>query len=55
MVLVLFYAGYMYVTSSGSESRIQSAGNTVKTALVVVLMILLFLLIVYQVFQDLLA
>jgi hypothetical protein len=55
MVLVLFYAGYVYVTSSGNEGRIKMATNTVKTALVVVLMILLFMLIVYQIFQDILA
>jgi uncharacterized membrane-anchored protein len=49
------YAGYLFVTSSGNDDNISKAKGLIKTIFVVVLVILLFLLVVYQVFNDVLA
>lgn len=55
LVIALMYAGYLFVTSSGNDDNISKAKGLIKTIFVVVLVILLFLLVVYQVFNDVLA
>jgi hypothetical protein len=52
-VLALLYAGYTMLTSSGDEERTTKAKNIVKAVFVIGLLVLLFMLIIHQIFQDL--
>lgn len=51
-VVALLYAGYLYLTAWGSDDQIKKATNVIKTVFVVILMLLLFLLVVYQIVKD---
>jgi hypothetical protein len=55
LVLSIIYAGYLYVTSAGNKDNITKAQTLLKSVFIAVLLVLLFLLIVYQVFSDVLA
>ena len=54
IVLAALYAGYLMITSSWDEDRLKKAKNILKTIFVTTLVILLFLLVIYQIFVDVL-
>ncbi len=51
-VLALFYAGYLLITSSGKEDAMKKAKSIIVNIFIIALVIFLFLLIVYQVFNE---
>ncbi len=51
-VLALLYAGYMMIVSGGKEDAMKKAKSMVINILVISLVIFLFLLIVYQIFNE---
>lgn len=51
-VLALFYAGYLLITSSWKEEAMKKARSVIINIFVISLVIFLFLLIVYQVFNE---
>lgn len=51
-ILALIYAWYIMLTSSGDDERTTKATNIVKAVFVIWILVLLFMLIVHQVFQD---
>lgn len=51
-VLALFYAGYLMITSSGKEEAFKKAKSIIINIFVIALVVFLFLLIVYQVFNE---
>ncbi len=55
LVLSVIYAGYLYVTSSGDKDNITKAQTLLKSVFIATMLVLLFLLIIYQVFSDVLA
>jgi len=52
IILSLLYAGYLMVTGAGSEENYTKAKNIVKSVFIVALLVLLFMLIIYQIFND---
>ena len=54
LVLAAIYAWYIMVTSSGDDGRVTQAKNILKALFVVTLVVLLFMLVVYQIFGDIL-
>jgi hypothetical protein len=54
MVVAALYAGYVMVTASGDESRVSVAKNILKALFIVTLVVFLFMLVVYQIFGDIL-
>lgn len=52
LILAVLYAGYLLVTAAGNDENITKAKNILKSVFVVALLVLLFLLIIYQIFQD---
>ena len=52
LVLALIYAGYLMVTSSGEDDNVGKGKNIVKAVFIVWLLVLLFLLVVHQIFKD---
>lgn len=51
-VLALFYAGYLLIASSGKEEAMKKAKWIIVNIFIIALVIFLFLLIVYQVFNE---
>lgn len=51
-VLALFYAGYLLIASSGKEEAMKKAKWIIVNIFVIALVIFLFLLIVYQIFNE---
>ena len=51
-VLALFYAGYLMIASSGKEEAFKKAKSIIINIFIIALVIFLFLLIVYQVFNE---
>lgn len=51
-VLALFYAWYLLITSSGKEEAMKKAKSVIVNIFIVTLVIFLFLLIVYQIFNE---
>jgi len=51
-VLALFYAWYLLITSSGKEETMKKAKSVIVNIFIVTIVIFLFLLIVYQVFNE---
>jgi hypothetical protein len=51
-VLALFYAGYLMITSSGKEEAFKKAKWIIVNIFLISAVIFLFLLIVYQVFNE---
>jgi len=51
-VLALFYAGYLLITSSGKEEAMKKAKWIIINIFVIVLVVFLFLLLVYQIFNE---
>lgn len=51
-VLALFYAGYLLISSSGKEEAWKKAKSIIINIFVIALVVFLFLLIVYQVFNE---
>lgn len=51
-VLALFYAGYLLIVSSGKEDAMKKAKSIIVNIFIVAVVIFLFLLIVYQVFNE---
>jgi len=51
-VLALFYAGYLLITSSGKEEAMKKAKGIIVNIFVIAMVIFLFLLIVYQIFNE---
>jgi hypothetical protein len=51
-VLALFYAGYLMIVSSGKEDAFKKAKWIIINIFIISLVIFLFLLIVYQVFNE---
>jgi hypothetical protein len=51
-VLALFYAWFLLITSSGKEDAMKKAKSIIINIFIVSLVIFLFLLIVYQVFNE---
>lgn len=52
LVLALIYAGYLMVTSSGEDDNVGKWKNIVKAVFIVWLLVLLFLLVIHQIFKD---
>lgn len=52
-VLYLIIGGFLYITASGDESRLEKAKNTIKNAIIGVVVILLALVIVITLNQVL--
>ncbi|UFX83188.1 hypothetical protein [Candidatus Absconditicoccus praedator] len=53
LLLTIFYAGILLITSRGDEEAWNKAKNIIKAIFLVVILIFLFLLIVYQVIRQL--
>lgn len=53
LFLAIIYAGYLFLTSAGNDDNIADAKKILKTIVIVMLVIFLFLLIIYQIFADL--
>ncbi|MCX6823724.1 MAG: hypothetical protein NT085_01220 [candidate division SR1 bacterium] len=51
-VLALFYAGYLMIASSGKEDAFKKAKSIIINIFIIALVVFLFLLIVYQVFNE---
>lgn len=51
-VLALFYAGYLLITSSGKEEAMKKAKSIIINIFIIALVIFLFLLLVYQIFNE---
>ncbi len=51
-VLALFYAGYLLITSSGKEDAMKKAKSVIINIFIISAVIFLFLLIVYQIFNE---
>lgn len=51
-VLALFYAGYLLITSSGKEDAMKKAMSIIVNIFIITLVIFLFLLLVYQIFNE---
>ncbi len=51
-VFALVYAGYLYISAAWNDDQIKKATNIIKTVFIVVLMILLFMLVVFQIIKD---
>lgn len=54
LVLWIIYAGYTMITWQGNDERIGQAKAMIKTVAIVWLVVLLFLLVIYQLFNDIL-
>ena len=54
-VVALIYAWYQFISAGGNDDKINKAKTVIKSVFVIILIILLFMLIIYQVFNDLLA
>lgn len=52
-VLYLIVGGFLYITSGGDESKLEKAKNTIKNAIIGVVVILLALVIVFTINQAL--
>lgn len=52
LVLSLLYAWYMMITATGEDERTTKATNLVKAVFIVWILVLLFMLIIHQVFND---
>lgn len=52
LVLALLYAGYLMVTAAGNEENYTKAKNIVRSVFIVALLVLLFMLIIHQIFND---
>ncbi len=48
-VLYLIIGGFLYITSSGDESKLEKAKNTIKNAIIGIVVILLALVIVFTI------
>lgn len=51
-VLALFYAWYLLITSSGKEEAMKKAKSVIVNIFIIALVIFLFLLLVYQIFNE---
>ena len=51
-VLAIFYAGYLFITSSGKEDAMKKAKSIIVNIFIISLVVFLFLLIVYQIFNE---
>ena len=51
-VLALFYAGYLLIASSGKEEAMKKAKSIIINIFIIALVIFLFLLLVYQIFNE---
>jgi len=51
-VLALIYAWYIMVTATGDDERTTKATNIVKAVFIIWILILLFMLVIHQIFQD---
>jgi hypothetical protein len=51
-VAAIFYAGFLMITSSGSDEAVKKARGLIINILIVALVVFLFLLIVYQIFNE---
>ncbi len=54
-VITLIYAWYLYLTANWNDDQIKKATNIIKTVFIVILMLLMFLLVIYQVVKDIVA
>ena len=52
LVAAAFYAGFLFMTSSGSEDSIKKAKSALINIAIVAAVIFLFLLIVFQIFNE---
>jgi len=52
LVLAVFYAGFLFITSSGKEETFKKAKGLIINVFIVSIVIFLFLLIVYQIFRE---
>gem|GEM_PF-4002058 len=53
MVAYLIYAGFLMITSNGDDDGYKRATNTLRSIFLVSLVIILFLMIIYQLVKDL--
>ena len=52
LVLAVFYAGFLFITSSGKEETFKKAKGLIVNVFIVSIVVFLFLLIVYQIFRE---
>ena len=52
LVAAIFYAGFLLITSSGSEDTMKKARSVAINIVIVAAVVFLFLLIVYQIFNE---
>lgn len=52
VVILIIYAGFRMVTANWSEEQAKKAQNTVRTVFVAFIVLMLFLLIIYQILND---
>lgn len=53
-VIALVYAWYQFITAWWNDDKITKAKTVIKSVFVIILIILLFMLVIYQVFNDIL-
>lgn len=54
LVIMMIYAWYLMVTANWDEEQVWKAKNIIKTIFIAVLILMLFLLVIYQIFKDVL-
>lgn len=52
LVGAIFYAGFLLITSSGNEETMKKARSTVVNIVIVAAVVFIFLLVVYQIFNE---
>ena len=52
LVAAIFYAGFLLITSSGKEESMKKATGMIVNIVIVAAVVFLFLLIVYQIFNE---
>jgi predicted membrane channel-forming protein YqfA (hemolysin III family) len=52
MIISIFYAWILFVTWSWKEDQIKKAWNIIKSVFLVAIVVLMFLLIIYQIFSE---
>jgi hypothetical protein len=51
-ILALIYAWYIMLTATWDEERTTKATNILKAVFIISILVLLFMLIIHQIFQD---
>jgi len=52
VVILIIYAGFRMITANGDAEQAKKAQNTLRTVFVAFIVLMLFLLIIYQILND---